>query len=67
MQTHTSLTERSDAEWARIEPLLPAAHTGHPRHHRLRTIVNALRYVLRTGCAWRLLPTDRPPWQRVYS
>ena len=66
MQTHTYLTDLSDAEWTRLEPLLPAAQTGHPRHHRLRTIVNALLYVLRTGCAWRLLPADWPPWQSVY-
>jgi transposase len=61
MQTHTYLTDLSDAEWARLEPLLPTAQTGHPRHHRRRTIVNALLYVLRTGCAWRLLPADWPP------
>jgi putative transposase len=66
MQTHTYLTDLSDAEWARLEPLLPVARTGHPRQHRLRTIVNALLYVLRTGCAWRLLPADWPPWQSVY-
>jgi len=66
MQTHTYLTDLSDAEWARLEPLLPAARTGHPRHHSLRTIVNALLYVLRTGCAWRLLPHEWPPWQSVY-
>lgn len=39
---------------------------GHPRHHSLRTIANALLYVSRTGCAWRLLPPDWPPWQTVY-
>jgi putative transposase len=66
MKTHTSLTDLSDAEWARLEPLLPVAHTGHPRHHSLRTIVNALLYVLRSGCAWRLLPHEWPPWQSVY-
>jgi putative transposase len=66
MQTHTSLTNRWDAEWAVLEPLFPAAHTGHPRHHRLRTIVNALLSGLRTGCAWRLLPADWPAWQSVY-
>jgi putative transposase len=66
MKTHSYLTDLSDAEWARLEPLLPVARTGHPRHHSLRTIVNALLYVLRTGCAWRLLPADWPPWQSVY-
>jgi transposase len=58
MQTQSYLTNLSDAEWARLEPLLPAAHTGHPRQHSLRTIVNALLYELRSGCAWRLLPVD---------
>jgi putative transposase len=67
MQTHTDLTDRSDAEWARLAPLLPTAHTGHPRHHSRRTMVNALLSVLRTGCAWRLLPADWPPWQSVYD
>src|SRR5215467_8654751 len=66
MKTHSYLTDLSDAEWARLEPLLPAAHTGHPRQHHLRTIVNALLYVLRTGCAWRSLPPDWPAWQSVY-
>ena len=66
MKTHTYPTNLTDAEWARLEPLLPVAHTGHPRHHSLRTIVNALLYVLRTGCAWRLLPADWPAWQSVY-
>lgn len=66
MQKQSYLTNLSDAEWARLEPLFPAAPTGHPRYHSLRTIVNALLYVLRTGCAWRLLPTDWPPWQTVY-
>jgi putative transposase len=66
MKTHTYLTDLSDAEWARLEPLLPVAHTGHPRHHSLRTLVNALLYVLRSGCAWRLLPHEWPPWQTVY-
>ncbi len=66
METHSYLTDLSDAEWARLEPLLPVARTGHPRRHSLRTIVNALLYVLRTGCSWRLLPADWPAWQTVY-
>lgn len=66
MKTQSYLTNLTDAEWARLEPLFPAVRTGHPRHHSLRTIVSALLYVLRTGCAWRLLPLDWPPWQSVY-
>ena len=45
---------------------MPVAPTGHPRHPRLRTSVNALRYVLRSGGAWRLWPHAWPPWQTVY-
>lgn len=55
------------AEWHLIRPLLPpAASTGRPRVHSLRTIVNAIFYVLRTGCAWRFLPQEWPAWQTVY-
>jgi putative transposase len=50
-----------------LEPLLPPeAHTGRPRVHPLRTLVNAMLYALRSGCAWRLLPVEWPPWQTVY-
>src|SRR5215471_111476 len=47
----------TDAEWALLAPLLPApARRGRPRSWPLRLLVNALFYVLRTGCAWRYLP-----------
>jgi len=68
MDTHTYLTDLSDAEWHVVQPLLPpeAKPTGRPRQHPLRTIVNAIVYELRAGCAWRLLPHEWPPWQTVY-
>jgi transposase len=51
-----------------IEPLLPEPSTGgRPEKHPRREIVNAIFYVLRTGCAWRMLPHDFPPWQTVYG
>jgi transposase len=57
----------TDGEWAQLEPHLPApAHTGRPRAWPLREIVNAIFYVLRAGCPWRLLPRDFPPWRTVY-
>ena len=60
-------TDLTDAEWALLQPLLPApAHTGRPRRHSLRTILNAIFYQLRTGGAWRFLPCEWPPWQTVY-
>jgi putative transposase len=59
MEAHTYLTDLSDAEWQLLEPLLPLeAPTGRPRIHSLRTLINAMLYALRAGCAWRLLPTE---------
>lgn len=60
-------TDLTDGQWAILEPLVPAPKAGGrpPRHDR-RELVNAMLYVLRTGCAWRLLPHDMPPWQTVY-
>lgn len=68
MDTHSYLTDLSDAEWRVVQPLLPSEtqRTGRPRQHPLRTIVNAIGYVLRSGCAWRLLPHEWPPWKTVY-
>src|SRR5271155_4486042 len=61
----------ADEEWSYLDPLLPAPKFGTPRGGRpqefpTREIVNGIRYVLRTGCAWRLMPHDRPPWWTVY-
>lgn len=58
----------SDAEWRVLEPLLPKAKKpGRPRTVDRRWIVNALMYVLRSGCSWRMLPHDFPVWQTVYN
>jgi putative transposase len=63
----TYQTDLSDSEWARIEPHLPAPKAvGRPRLHPPREILNAIFYVLRSGCAWRLLPHDFPPWKTVH-
>ncbi len=61
------LTDLSDAEWNCIAPLLPVPCVhGRPRLHSPREIINAILYMLRSGCAWRLLPHDLPPWKTVY-
>ena len=64
-------TDLSDAQWLILEPLLVAALSlsgrGRPRQVELREIVNAIFYVLRSGCAWRMLPHDFPAWQTVYG
>ncbi len=52
----------TDAEWARLAPLLPAQRRlGRPREVDLREVINAILYVLRAGCQWRMLPRDFPP------
>ena len=58
----------TDAEWASLAPLVPEpARHGRPRRWALRLLVNAIFYILRTGCAWRYLPREYPPWQTVYA
>lgn len=60
-------TDLSDAEWAGIEPLLPPpSRRGRKIAVDTREILNALRYLARSDCGWRLLPIDFPPWQTVY-
>ena len=60
-------TDLSDIEWNYIEPHMPAPRGyGRPRTHDLREILNAVFYVLKSGCQWRLLPNDFPRWPTVY-
>jgi transposase len=61
-------TDLSDDQWVRIQPLLPPLplRSGRPRSLDLRAVFNALSYVVRTGCQWRNLPADLPPWSAVY-
>ena len=60
-------TDLSDEEWAILQPLVPEAKLGgRPRAHHTRELLDAIFYVLRGGCAWRLLPHDFPPWQTAY-
>jgi putative transposase len=55
-------TDLTDAEWQRIEPHVPVPLAGgRPRLHPIREILNAIFYILRAGCVWRLLPHDLPP------
>src|SRR5215213_8538635 len=60
-------TDLSDAEWNYIEPHMPAPKEyGRPRTHDLREILDAVFYVLKSSCQWRLLPHDFPRWPTVY-
>ena len=63
-------TDLTDAQWQAIAPHLPAdrpGRRGRPRIWPYRRIVEAILYLDRTGCAWRYLPGDFPPWQTVYG
>ena len=60
-------SDLTDAQWWRLEPLIPAAKPGgRPRRADMREVVNAVLYVARTGVTWRALPHDFPPWRTVY-
>jgi transposase len=55
-------SDLSDAEWVLVAPLIPPAkHGGRPRTVNVREVLNAVFYVLATGCQWRALPKDLPP------
>ena len=64
-------TDLTNHQWAIIGPLLPdtepVAPGGRPPIHSKRAIVNAILYLTRSGCAWRMLPADFPPWRTVYG
>ena len=58
----------TDAQWAILEPLIPApAHGGRPRTINMREVVNAILYLNRTGCQWEMLPHDMLPKSSVYD
>ena len=60
-------SDLTDAQWELIEPLVPAPRSGgRPAVHSRRRVVDAILYVNRTGCAWRQLPHDVPPWATVF-
>ncbi len=61
-------TDLNEKKWAIITPLLPDALSGgRPREVSLRKVINAIFYMSRAGCAWRLLPHEFPTWQTVYG
>jgi len=61
-------TDLTDEQWSLIAPMIPPARLGgRPREVNLREVVNAVLYVARSGCAWRLLPREFPTWITVYT
>jgi transposase len=66
MRTQSYPSDVTDAQWALIEPHLPVYPGGRPRKTDLRDVVDAILYLLRTGCQWRYLPKDFPPKSTVW-
>ncbi len=61
-------SDLSETEWLLLLPLIPEAKSGgRPRSVAIREILNAIFYMIRSGCAWRMLPHDFPAWQTVYG
>jgi transposase len=65
-------SDLTDVQWAKLEPLLlerpQGRHGGgRPRKHELRRVVDAMLYVAKTGCQWRQLPVNFPPWKTVHE
>jgi putative transposase len=65
--TQTYPTDLKYTEWMLIADFFPAHQLGRPRKWEMWQIINAILYVVRTGCQWRMLPTNLPPWQTVYG
>lgn len=60
-------SDLTDEQWRTIEPLIPCAEPGgRHRSVNMREVVNGIVYLLRTGCSWRQLPHDFPPWGTVH-
>src|SRR5215210_3321085 len=56
------------AQWKRLKRMLPPAKPGgRPRSVDLREVLNGILYIVRGGCAWRMMPTDLPPWSTCYD
>jgi putative transposase len=61
-------TDLTDEEWQILAPLLPPEKAGgRPRTYPIREVINGIQYILRGGCAWRLMPHDLPHWQTAYQ
>jgi len=61
-------SDLSDDQWEELAPLIPLAKPGgHPRTVDMREVINGTLYVLRSGCTWRMIPHDLPPWGTVWG
>jgi putative transposase len=61
-------SDLTDAQWEELAPLIPPAKPGgHPRTVDMREVINGILYVLRSGCTWRMMPHDLPPWSTAWG
>ena len=61
-------TDLTDAQWAQVTRFIPAPKPGgRPAKYARREVVNAILYLVRSGCQWRMLPHEFPPWKTVYG
>jgi putative transposase len=68
MRSQPYPSDLTDEQWPLLQPILPrAAENCRPRKTDLREVVNAIFYLNRAGCPWRMLPRDFPPWRTVYN
>ena len=60
-------TDLTDDQWEVVRQFIPAAKPGgRPRSVSMRRALDAMFYLARSGCAWRMMPNDYPPWETVY-
>src|SRR3954447_14630851 len=68
MKRKAYASDLTNSQWKRLKDLLPPAkHDGRPRSVDLREVINGILYVVRGGCAWRMMPHDLPPWSTCYD
>lgn len=67
MERLTYPTDLTDAQWLIVESYVCTSGLGRKVKHTKRELINSIFYQARTGCAWRLLPHDLPPWGTVYK
>src|SRR3954471_11028965 len=68
MERHPYPSDVTDDEWAFVAPYLTLMKEEAPqREHALREVFNGLRWLMRTGAQWRMMPHDLPPWAAVYQ
>ena len=61
-------SDLTEEEWEQIAPLMPKpGRRGRPREVEFREVINAVRYLVRSGGGWRMLPVHFGPWQTVYG